>query len=179
MPFAGVYMESPSSIPGLGNSVGQIMLTKEGRVAVSTSTAQSAGGPDGTVQTAVEGQFAANTWYAIMTELNFNTQSFRVYVNGNPTPLQFQAENGTMLSEVPFRNSFGPSTGIEEIGMIAFNYNAGGESAPSNNFFIDDYRVTYSTTSQVPVPEPGLVLAVGAVGLAGLRIYRRRRAAIA
>jgi hypothetical protein len=179
IPAAGVYMESPSSLPTFGNSVGNIMFTSDGRIAVSTGFSSTAGGSDGLVTTAVMGQFAVNVWHEVFAELNFNTQSFSVYLKGNPNPLQFQADNGAMLTEVPFRNTFGPSTGIQEIGMIAFNYQSGGESSPQNNFFIDDFKVTYSSTSQVPVPEPGLMLAVGAVGLAGLRAYRRRRAAAA
>jgi hypothetical protein len=177
IPAAGVYMESPSSIPGFGNSVGNIMFTSEGKIIVSTGFASTAGGSDGVVSTTVAGQFAVDVWHEVMAELNFNTQSFRVYLKDNPNPLQFQADNGTMLTDVPFRNAFGPSTGIQEIGMIAFNYQSGGESSPQNNFFIDDFKVTYSATSLVPVPEPGLVLAVSALGLVGLRAYRRRRAA--
>jgi MYXO-CTERM domain-containing protein len=104
-----------------------------------------------------------------------------VYKAGDPTPLQFQTGAGAWITDVPLRNFTGqPTATIVELGMVAFMSDiGGGGQKPTNDLFIDDFRVTVSNASQAPVPEPGLVLAVGAVGLAGLRAYRRRRAAVA
>lgn len=178
MPFAGVYMEGLTSL-GSQQSVVTVLIGSDGRLAATTSTAGNFGGSTGTVSTAT-GLFGADAWHGLFAELNFANQSYRVYREGDANPIQFQTAIGTLITDIPFRNTNGQTVSVKEIGMLAFNFKPsstpGEELAPTNNFFIDDYMVTASATSLAPVPEPSLVLAAGAVGLAGWRVYRRRRA---
>jgi hypothetical protein len=175
MPAAGVYLEGRNTF-GSSQLVAALMISSDGRLIAGT-TGGNTGGSTGTVMTAA-GQYGANTWHGLFAELNFGTQTYKVYRDGNPTPLLFETAVGTFIDEIPFRNSTGFNTlSIFEIGMLAYNFTTDGitYSAPQNHFYIDDFRVTASTTSLAPVPEPGLVLAVGAVGLTGLGLYQRRR----
>ena len=158
----------------------QVLLNNFGGVSVST-TAALGEGTSQTISTA-DNLFAKGSWHELFTEIDFQNQTFRVYRAGDPNPLQFETPlPGTFITDVPLRNTTGdPTKTIVEIGMVAFMADVGGGGInPSNDLFIDDFMVTASTTSLAPVPEPSLVLAVGAAGLAGWRVYRRRRAAVA
>lgn len=184
MPFAGVYMEGLNAT-GAQQGLLTLIIGSDGRLAAMTSFSSTVGGSTGTVSTAT-GLFGADTWHGLFAELNFATQTYRVYREGDPNPIQFQTAVGALITDIPFRNgTTGLSTtvSVKEIGMLAFNFKPsstpGDEMAPTNNFFIDDYLVTASATTLAPVPEPGLILAVGAAGVAGWRVYRRRRAAAA
>jgi MYXO-CTERM domain-containing protein len=178
MPFGGVFLEGKNAAGGQ-QVVTPIMLNKDGGVTVGTTMALGEG-TSMTVSTA-DNLFPKNSWHDLFAEIDFQTQTFRVYKAGDPTPLQFQTGAGAWITDVPLRNFTGqPTATIVELGMVAFMSDiGGGGQKPTNDLFIDDFRVTVSNASQAPVPEPGLVLAVGAVGLAGLRAYRRRRAAVA
>jgi hypothetical protein len=123
-------------------------------------------------------------WTKITAEFNFNTQTFRVFVNDSATPIQF-TRNGsgaaiTPITAIPFRNTFGTTLSIAETGLLAFGTTdpfgvpPGAFQQPLNNIFIDDVQMVMQTT---PVPEPGTILAVAAVGFFGVRTWRRRRAA--
>ncbi len=183
IPFAGVYIEGFNSF-GLQQAVSPIMVNANGGVTVFTTTAT--GGPNKAVSTA-SSVLPRGSWNELIADFNFATQTFRVYRNGDTNPLQFTTNGSgqpiTPLTDIPFRNGDANLTTdrVAEFGMLGF-YGAdtsGAPVQPLNNFFIDDFSVTASATAFNPVPEPGLLLAVGAVGLTGWRTYRRRKAAIA
>ncbi len=179
IPFAGVYVEgyANSFFGPVQQAVTDIFVNVNGGVTVFTDS--TTGGSNKAVSTD-NNLLPREQWNKVFTELNFTTQTFRVYIQGQSTPLTFHTASGGTITDVPFRNANGPTVQIAELGMLGF-YGAdpftGQPVQPLNNFFIDDYMVTASASSQAPVPEPGLMLAVGAVGLAGWRAYRRRAAA--
>jgi MYXO-CTERM domain-containing protein len=180
IPFAGIHMEAYSDhVLGLTQALAPIQVSALGEVMVMTNTTTSS---SNTLKTA-QGLIPRDQWNSIFAELNFSTQTFRVYKNGETTPIEFLKPSGGTITEIPFRNSFGNSTTFYELGMIAsYTLNLDGTPTtipPLNNVFIDDVMFTATATSMAPVPEPGLVLAVGAAGLAGWRVYRRRKAAVA
>jgi hypothetical protein len=121
----------------------------------------------------------------LAVEFDFVNQTFRVYVDDLSNPVQFirNGSNGTVsVTDVPFRNTFGTSTSIAEQGIVAYyGHDLSEPFAPGNNFFVDDYLIGASGSQQfgVPVPEPGLMMAVGfaAVGAGGwVRRWRRKAA---
>jgi hypothetical protein len=174
IPFAGVYLEGYTNI-GLQQSITPIYINLNGGVTVFTN---SSTGQNNAVSTD-DNLLAREQWHHLYAELNFTTQKFKVYRFGNTNPLVFHSLVGD-ITEIPFRNTFGATQSLAEIGMLGFYGRDPFNNSPVqplNNFFIDDFRVTASPTSQPPVPEPGLGLAAAAVGLVGLRLYRRRRAA--
>jgi hypothetical protein len=152
------------------------MFGSQGQLIVSTNAAT--GGASQTASSTT-GQFASGQWHDLLTEMNFSTQTYRVYREGNPSPIQFQNSGGQFITDIPFRNTNGTTVTVFEIGMLAYNFSvtAGSETAPSGSLFVDNYDVTASATSLAPVPEPGLVLATAAVGLGLVRATRRRPAA--
>jgi hypothetical protein len=176
IPYAGVYLEGYTAF-GIQQSITPIYVNQNGGVTVFTDVAT--GGSNKAVATD-NNLLPREQWNKLFAELNFTTQTFRVYIQGQSTPLVFHTASGGNITDVPFRNTNGTTTQIAELGMLGF-YGAdpftGQPVQPGNNFFIDDFMVTASASSQAPVPEPGLVLATGAVGLAGWRVYRRRSAA--
>jgi hypothetical protein len=174
MPEAGVFIEGLDS-GGTQHAITTVTFFKDGNMRALTS-----GSLGGAVST-VNSPFTLDTWHEMLVELNYSTQTFRVYRKGQPAPLEFQTSAG-LITDLPFAdaNRTSPFVTVFEFGMEAFNFNLGGgsELAPEGNFFVDDFLVTRSATSLAPVPEPGLMLAVGAAGLAGWRVYRRRKTAI-
>jgi hypothetical protein len=180
IPFAGVYLEGYTA-SGQQQAITPVFVNLNGGVTVFTTSA--AGGSNKAVSTA-DGLLPREAWNSLSAELNFTTQTFRVYKQGEATPLTFISPTLGSIVDVPFRNSdLGlTTTRIAEVGMLgfySFDPFSGTPVQPMNNFYIDNYMVTASATSAAPVPEPGLLLAVGAAGLAGCRVYRRRRAAAA
>ncbi len=177
IPFAGIYLEGKTAA-GTQQALATVMVGSQGQLTVSTNAAT--GGSTQAVSTPT-GLFGANQWHDLFTEMNFGTQTFRVYREGNPDAIQFQTAGGAFITDVPFRNTFGATVSIDEIGMLAYNFSlsAGSELAPFNNFYVDDYIVTASPSSMSPVPEPGLILATAAIGLGVVRLVRRRRATAA
>jgi hypothetical protein len=177
IPTAGIHLEGFTAA-GDTQALAPIMVTADGAVSVFTDTATSS---DNFLLTA-SGTLPRQAWNTLFAELNFNTQTFRVYKQGEATPLEFLSPLGGTITDVPFRNSNGPTTQIYELGMLATHTvdpftGLATTLHPLNNVYIDDLSITASPTSLVPVPEPGLVLAAGAAGLLGLRACRRRRAA--
>jgi hypothetical protein len=182
IPFAGLYLEGftagiPPFIPPQQQSITPIMVNLNGGVTVFTNT--TTGGTNMAVSTA-DGLLAREQWHLLHAELNFNTQTFRLYIQGQSTPVQFVTNGSgtaiTPITDVPFRNANGATVSIAEIGMIGFfgrDPATGTPVQPLNNFFIDDYTVTATTA---PVPEPGWLLLVGFAGTAAARAWRRRRA---
>lgn len=180
IPFAGVYLEGYTA-SGVQQAITPVFVNLNGGVTVFTTSA--AGGSNKAVSTA-DGLLPREAWNSLFAELNFTTQTFRVYKQGESTPLTFLSPTLGSITDVPFRNSDtgAITTRIAEVGMLGFySYDpfSGTPVQPMNNFFIDDFLVTATATTMAPVPEPGLILAVGAVGVAGWRVYRRRRAAAA
>ena len=80
------------------------------------------------------------------------------------------------MTEVHLRNTFGDTVQIAELGIEAYYGRdiSGANAQPLNNFYMDDYIVT---ASPAPVPEPGLMVALGfAVVAGGGALQRWRRA---
>jgi hypothetical protein len=82
--------------------------------------------------------------------------------------------NGGAFGEDPFATSAGALSGLNDINdtvwiqVVALNSSTG--SMSRDVFAIDNFQLTYT-----PVPEPGVVLAVGAAGLGLVGLARRRR----
>jgi hypothetical protein len=172
MPAAGVYLEG-DDVNGDRQGLVQIELLGDGSLGASSNASTG-----DLFVTSINTSFPLDNWHDLFAELNFTTQSYRIYRAGNPTPIEFLTAFGETITEIPFRNTNNANTAeVNEIGMLAFNFNLFGEAAPTSSAFIDDFVVTGSADSQVPVPEPGLMLAVGAAALGGLHAIRRRRAA--
>lgn len=180
IPFAGLHFEGYSNI-GFQQAVSPIMVGLNGEITVFTNSAT--GGSNMAVFTDVGVVPRGTDWTKITAEFNFNTQTFRVFLNNSATPIQF-TRNGsgtaiTPITSIPFRNTFGTTTSIAETGILAFGTTdpfgtPGSFQQPLNNVFIDDVQMVMQTT---PVPEPGTILAVAAIGAFGIRTWRRRRAA--
>jgi hypothetical protein len=174
IPFAGFHLEGYTSL-GIQQSITPVMVNLNGGVTVFTNL--TVGGPNQSVATA-DTLLPREQWNQLAVELNFTTQTFRVFVLGQSTPVQFVTNGSgqpiTPITDVPFRNSFGSTERVAEVGMVAFYGRdiSGGPVQPLNNFFMDDFVVTAS-----PVPEPGFLVAVGFAGVVAGRWYRRRRAA--
>lgn len=169
IPFAGVYLEGYTA-GGSQQSLTPVMMNLNGGVTVFTT--ENIGGNNKAVSTA-DGLLTRENWHGVKVELNFAAQTMRLYLFGSNDPVAFtqDGDGGAMdpLFDVPFRNSFGPTVRIAEIGLIGFH--AGDPQPPQNNVYIDDFKVTASLNSFAPVPEPGLLL----VGAAGVLWLRRRR----
>lgn len=185
IPFAGLHFEGYNNNPNptlQQQTVSPIMVGLNGEIAVFTNI--GTGGSNQAVFTNTGVVPRGNTWTKITAEFDFNSQSFRVFVNNSTTPVQF-TRNGsgtaiTPITTVPFRNTFGTTLSIAETGILAFGTSdpfgvpPGAFQQPLNNVFIDDVQMVMQST---PVPEPGTILAVAAIGAFGIRTWRRRRAA--
>jgi hypothetical protein len=192
IPLAGAYMEGWTA-GGVQQQLSAVMVNAVGGVSVTTTAAL--GGSTAAISTN-DGLLPREAWSELYTEMNFTTQTFRVYRVGQTDPLQFTTNgSGTPLDsdpgtpgnqpyiDVPFRNTFGATQRVAEVGLIAsygFDF-VGNPFAPINDFFVDDLLLTASVTSQPPpVPEPGFILAAaGLAGLVGWKARRRRAAAAA
>jgi hypothetical protein len=187
IPLAGAYMEGYTP-GGVQQQLSAIMVNAVGGVAVTTTAA--IGGSTAAILTD-NGLLSRESWHELYTEMNFTTQTFRVYRVGQAEPLAFTTSGGgTPLDsdpgtpgnqpyiDVPFRNTFGTTQRIAEIGLIAsYGFDpVGNPFAPLNDFFVDDLLVTATASSQPPpVPEPGFLLAAASLaGLAGWKLRRRR-----
>lgn len=182
IPFAGLHFEGyTNNIFNPQQAVSPIMVGANGEIAVFTNNAT--GGSNLAVFTNTGVVPRGTDWTRITAEFNFNTQTFRVFVNNSPTPVQF-TRNGsgsaiTPISTIPFRNTFGNTLSIAETGLLGFGTTdpfgnpPGAFQQPLNNVFIDDVSMVMQS---VPVPEPGLILAATAIGAFGIRTWRRRRA---
>lgn len=183
IPFAGLHMEGYHEVfPGVlytQQALSPVMVGVNGEILVFTD--QTTGGPNKALFTDTGLVPRGNVWTKVTTEFNFASQTFRVLVNDTPVQFKFNGGHGaiTPITNVPFRNTNGPTNLIAELGLVAFYgtdpFGGGGTPVqPLNNVFIDDLNIVMQTT---PVPEPGTILAVAAVGFFGIRTWRRRRAA--
>ena len=173
MPGAGIFFEGKDS-GGTQHAITAVTFGLNGQLQAMTS---------GMVLSTAQGAFPLNSWHELVVEFDYNNQTFKVYRKGESNPLVFQVPNLPLtLTEIPFAWTSSSIVTVEEAGFVVYNFNVG-EGVPATlgkgDFFADDFLLTASSTplTGVPVPEPGLVLGLGAVGLAGLRVVRRRAAA--
>lgn len=182
IPFAGMHFEGYTA-GGVQQQLSAAWLNANGGITVLTNTADGQG--TNAVSTP-DGVIPREQWHKVTVEYNFLTQKLRVFVDDSATPLQF-TRNGnntslpTPLTDVSFRNTNGDTVQFAEIGEVAFYGKdiSGANYQPLNNFYMDDFVVTAQTA---PVPEPGLMVAVGFAGVAAVgwvRRWRRTAAALA
>jgi hypothetical protein len=177
IPFAGMHFEGYTSA-GTQQSLTPIFVNVNGGITVFTNTVTTATN----AVTTADGLIPREQWRQVTARFDFQAQTFQVFLNGSSTPVLFTRDGdnnnlGTPITNVPFRNTFGDTVSIAEIGMVGFYgrdpFAPGGTFQPQNDFFVDDYTVVMSPN---PVPEPGWLVAVGFAGVAVNRWRRRRRA---
>lgn len=158
IPFAGFHFEGYYG--GGANDtqmISSVYMASDGRFMVLTT--------DGLEMFSTQ-TFGREQWHNVVADFNFQAQTFRVFVND-----QLLDFGGS--PEVAFRNSFGQTQSIFEIGFEA-TWNSFTSAGGQNQFFIDDYHVTRSAVPYAPVPEPAACLAVAGLALAGYRRLRKR-----
>lgn len=177
IPFAGIYLEGFTA-GGVQQSLTPVMLNRNGGVTVFTDV--NTGGANNSVSTN-DNLFSVLNWHQLTVDLNFTAQTFRVFNGGTLLSFTQDGEGSPIspITDVPFRNSFGNTTQLAELGLIAFYGTdlSGNPVRPQNNFFVDDFAVTATSSPYSPVPEPGSILGLAAVGAAagaGIRRWRQR-----
>jgi hypothetical protein len=163
IPFAGPYLEGYTA-SGTQQALTPVLFNVNGGITVFTNT--TVGGSNGLISTA-DGLASREAWHAVDLQLNFTNQTFRVLLDGSPVTFTQGTFSGT---DVPFRNTFGTTVSIAELGLQGY-YNSAFQPT-FNNAYFDNLVVTAS-----PVPEPHALLLV-CFGMAGavVRIRRRRTA---
>lgn len=164
IPEGGPYMEVYTPF-GLQQALSPILLNINGGITVFTNAAT--GGSDTVISTA-DGLIPRETWVHVEAVFDFNAQKFRVLLNGTPVTFTEGAFSG---ADVPFRNTFGTSQSVAELGFQGY-YN--GQFNPTfNNMYFDNLLINATPS---PVPEPSS-FALGGLALAGLVVRLRRRKA--
>ena len=163
IPFAGPYLEGFTA-SNTQQALTPVLFNTNGGITVFTNT--TAGDSNGLISTA-DGLASREAWHSVDLQMNFNTQTFRVILDGSPVTFTQGAFSGT---DVPFRNTFGPTVSIAELGMQGY-YNAT-FSPTLNNVYFDNWSVTAQ-----PVPEPSTLALVGFAAVGAAVRYRRRRTA--
>lgn len=182
IPFAGFHFEAWTTFFGspFQQALTPVHVSSLGEIQVFSSTATA--GSSASLFTA-SGVMGRDVWQKLAVEFDFQNQTFRVYAIDTGTPVQFIRNGGGQtlpvpIIDVPFRNTWGNSLSIAEQGMVAYSGRdvSNAYFAPGNNFFVDDYLITASGSPQFgnPVPEPGLMVAVGFAALAAGGWMRRR-----
>lgn len=175
IPFAGMHFEGYTA-GGAQQMLSPAYLNMNGGITVITNTLDGQGT---NAVTTADGIFPREEWHKVTIEYNFLNQKLRVFLDNSAVPLAF-TRNGnninlpTPLTDVSFRNTNGPTVQIAEIGVVAFYGKdpSGLNYQPLNDFYMDDFVVT---AQAAPVPEPGLLVAVGFAGVAAVGWVRRRR----
>jgi PEP-CTERM motif len=164
IPFGGPYMEAytPTGNPLDQQAITPILLNTNGGITVFTNSL--VGGSDKLISSA-DGLFPRETWVHVEALLDFASQSFRVLLNGTPVTFSEGAFSGT---DVPFRNTNGPTISIAELGLQGY-YNAS-FNPTFNNMYFDNVTITGLS----PVPEPSS-FALAGLALAGLAARLRKR----
>jgi hypothetical protein len=175
IPFAGMHFEGYTA-GGQQQMLSPAYLNMNGGITVLTNTLDGQGT---NAVTTADGIVPRNEWHRVTIEYDFLDQKVRVFLDDSATPLAFTRNGNNTdlpapLSEVSFRNSFGNTVQFAEIGVVAYYGKdpSGVNYQPLNDFFFDDFVVTAQVA---PVPEPGLMIAVGFAGIAAGGWVRRWR----
>ena len=161
IPFGGPYLEGYTA-GGIQQAVSPFLINTNGGLTVFTNSV--VGGSDQLISTA-DGLIPRETWVTLDGQLNFSTQTFRLQLNGSPVTFTEGSFSGF---DVPFRNTFGSTISIAELGFQGY-YNSS-FSPTFNNMYFDNLSVI--ATSAVPEPS---TLALTGFGLAGLALRMRCR----
>jgi MYXO-CTERM domain-containing protein len=154
IPLVGFYMEGFTAT-GQQQQVGFMMLNLN-----NGATAITAGG---TTLSTTNGIYTRDAWHNIEVDFNFATQTYSATLDG--LLLNFGG-----VTNLPFRNTNGPTVSIAEYGFQAsFNTFSGSNV---NDAFFDNFLVTATA-----VPEPTSLALAGLAGLGVAWRWRRRRAA--
>lgn len=152
IPLVGLYMEGFNAT-GQQQVVGFMMLNLN-----NGATAITAGG---TTLSTPNNVYTRDAWHSIDVDFNFATQTYSATLDG--VLLSFSG-----VTNLPFRNTNGPTVSIAEFGFQA-SYNTFSGSNVNDAFF-DNFLVT-----AVPVPEPTPLALAGLAGLGIVWRWRRRR----
>jgi hypothetical protein len=154
IPLVGLYMEGFNG-SGQQQQVGSVLLNLN-----AGATAITAGG---TTLSTPNNVYTRDAWHAVQVDFNFATQTYSTSLDG--VLLSFGG-----VTNLPFRNTNGPTVSIAEFGFqAAFNTFSGSNV---NDSYFDNFVVT-----AVAVPEPTSLALAGVVGLGAGWRWRRRRAA--
>lgn len=163
IPLSGMYFEGFRSITGVQRQITQVALDITGGITVTSLNAF----PNSSLSSAPN-LVAVDTWVDLRAELNFATQTFRVYLNN----VAIGFGPGQTLFNVPFRNTDqttgGPFDRLREYGYVAyFNFLSGGSTG---NSYFDNFELS----AVVGVPEPTTyALILGMAAFAGMWTYRK------
>jgi MYXO-CTERM domain-containing protein len=155
IPLVGLYMEGFNAT-GQQQQVGSVLLNLN-----NGATAITAGG---TSLSTVNNVYTRDIWHAIEVDFNFATQTYSATIDG--VLLSFGG-----VTNLPFRNTNGPTASIAEFGIEA-SYNTFSGSNVNDAYF-DNLVVT-----AMPVPEPTPLALAGVAGLAAAWRWRRRPTAL-
>jgi hypothetical protein len=154
IPLVGLYLEGFNA-SGQQQQVGSVLLNLN-----NGATAITAGG---TALATPNNVYTRDAWHAVQIDFDFSTQTYSASLDG--AVLSFGG-----VTNLPFRNSNGPTVSLAEFGFqAAFNTFSGSNV---NDSYFDNFAVT-----AVGVPEPTSLALSGVVGLGAAWRWRRRRAA--
>jgi hypothetical protein len=160
IPFGGPYLEGYTAT-GVQQAITPFLINTNGGFTVFSNSV--VGGSDQLISTA-DGLLTRETWGNFEGQLNFATQSFRLLFNGSPVLFSEGAFSGY---DVPFRDTFGPTVSVAELGFQGY-WNSS-FSPTFNSMYFDN--LSYTATA---VPEPS-TLALGGFGVMALTLRTRRR----
>lgn len=162
IPLKGMYFEGFRS-GGLQRVITQVGISATGTVYAMTLNAF----PNSTVESAAN-LVANQTWVDLRVQLNFQTQTFQVFLNN--TLLGFGP--GQVITNVPFRDSDignGPFDRLREYGYVAYYNTAAGIT--TGDAYFDNL-----TLHAVGIPEPASLALMGFSLVCGGMFYYRRQA---
>jgi hypothetical protein len=153
IPFAGIFLEGLTA-SGTQQMITSVLMSNDARVRVITT--------GGNVVTSGTIPNVFNNWVDFHAEFSFATQRFNVNVNGV-----------RMLTNVPFRNTFGATNRLVELGFQVSAIDLA-SPPPTNNVTYDDF-VVFAT---IPEPSTLALFGVAVASVAYYRVRRRRAAAL-
>lgn len=161
IPLKGMYFEGLRS-GGLQRMITQVAVDPTGTIQVTSLNAF----PNSTLSSA-PGLVANQTWVDIRVQMDFSSQSFRVFLNN--TLIGFGP--GQALTNVPFRDSDianGPFDRLREYGYAAyFNSFAG---ITTGDVYFDNFSL-----NAISIPEPASLALIGLCITCGGMLYYRRQ----